>query len=190
MSTLAAVSLVLSFWFGNQGDPDYGQPKPFWFQSNPALDQSIRDQFETLYQDAVKGKLEGFMDTPEGSLALVIILDQFPRNMYRGTPQAYLADPLALKVAKATIAKGFDQKLLPQQRAFLYLPFQHSESLEDQEKSVELFTSLESENNLQYAVGHRDIIARFGRFPHRNNILGRESTPEEISFLEEPGSSF
>lgn len=190
MSALEITSLILLFWFGEPDAPDYGKPKPFWFQSTPLLDQQIRDQFEPAYQKAMKGELEDLMKTPEGSLVLVLLLDQFPRNMYRGTSQAFAADQKALAVAKEALAKGFDQQLLLHQKAFLYLPFEHSESLADQEKSVELFTSLGNKENLDYALRHRDIIAQFGRFPHRNSILGRTSSPEEINFLKTPNSSF
>lgn len=190
MTRVAIISLVFSFWFGEPGSPDYGKPKSFWFKSTPQLDQQIRNQFEPTYQKALKGELDDLMQTAEGSLALVIILDQFPRNMYRGTPQAFATDPKALEVAKKAIAKGFDKDLLPQQKLFLYLPFQHSECLEDQETSVALFEALKDRENLRYALQHRDIIARFSRFPHRNRMLGRGSTPEEIQFLKMPGSSF
>jgi uncharacterized protein (DUF924 family) len=190
MTPLTVSPLVLSFWFGEPDSPEYGQPKNFWFQSNPLLDQQIRDQFEDIYQKALKGDLNGLMDTPEGSLALILIFDQFSRNMYRGTAQAFATDHKAREIAKAAIDQGFDKQLPHHHRAFLYLPFEHSESLEDQEKSVALFESLGNKENLDYALRHREIMVRFGRFPHRNIILGRESTPEEIDFLKEPNSSF
>lgn len=178
-------SIILNFWFGEPGTLSYGQYKDFWFQSMPELDQQIREQFEPLYQKAVKGELDAFSQMPDGSLALVIILDQFPRNMYRGTPRAFASDAKALNVAKEAVKKKFDQDLLPMQRMFLYLPYEHSENIEDQKHSVKLFGSLGDKLTLKYAVEHRDVIVQFGRFPHRNAILGRESTPEEIRFLEE-----
>ena len=138
---------------------------------------------EPVYQKAIKGELDPLSETPEGSLALVIILDQFPRNMYRGTPQAFASDAKALKVAKEAVEKKFDRDLLPMQRMFLYLPFEHSENIDDQEQSVKFFENLGDELALKYAIEHRDAITQFGRFPHRNAILGRESTPEELRFL-------
>lgn len=184
MSIQAITSIILSFWFGEPSSSSYTQSKDFWFQSTPELDQQIKKQFEPLYQKAVKGELDGLAQTPEGSLALVILLDQFPRNMYRGTPQAFVADEKALKITKEALEKKFDRNLLPTQRMFLYLPLEHSENMEDQEQSVKLFETLGNELALKYAIEHRDVIAQFGRFPHRNAILGRENTLEEIKFLE------
>jgi uncharacterized protein (DUF924 family) len=131
---------------------------------------------------------------PADCLALVLLLDQFPRNMFRGTAQAFATDPIALRVARSAVADGLDQKMRPLERMFAYLPFEHAESLEMQEKGCELMEALaqfpETEDVYRYAVLHRDIIARFGRFPHRNAALGRDSTREEEAFLKEPGSSF
>jgi len=179
------VSVVLAFWFGEPDSPDYGQSKKFWFESTPVLDQQVRDQFESVYQKAIRGELDTLRQAPEGSLALVLILDQFPRNMYRATPKAFASDPKALEVAEHALEKDFDKKLLPVQRTFLYLPFEHSENLEDQEKSVALFQALGDSKALQYAIDHRDTVLQFGRFPHRNVILGRQSTPKETKFLKE-----
>lgn len=184
MSTQAIASVILNFWFGESRALSYGQYKDFWFQSTPELDEQIRKQFEPDYQKAINGELDDLSKTPGGSLALVILLDQFPRNMYRGTPQAFASDAKALNVAKEAVKKKFDRDLLPMQQMFLYLPYEHSENIEDQERSVKLFESLGDELTLKYAVEHRDIIVQFGRFPHRNAILGRESTPKEIRFLE------
>ncbi|OJW51582.1 MAG: hypothetical protein BGO67_05015 [Alphaproteobacteria bacterium 41-28] len=187
MSAEAIISSVLSFWFGEPGSPDYGLSKDFWFQSSPKLDQHICNQFEPIYKRTLNGELSDLQKTPMGALALVIILDQFPRNMYRGTPQAFASDSQALKIAKEALVKGFDKNLLPSEKMFLYLPFQHSENLEDQKKSIELFRSLKDKEGLKYALEHYDIILRFGRFPHRNAILGRQNTPEEMSFLKNSG---
>ena len=184
MSIPAITSLILNFWFGEPNSSTYAQYKDFWFQSTPELDQQIKKQFEPLYEKAVKGELDSLTQTPEGSLALIILLDQFPRNMYRGTPQAFASDAKALKIAKEAVEKKFDQNLLPRQRTFLYLPLEHSENSEDQEQSVKLFEAIGDELALKYAIEHRDVIAQFGRFPYRNAILGRKSTPEEITFLE------
>lgn len=190
MSNLSSIHTILTFWFGDQTSPEYGKPRSFWFMSTPEMDQTIRDSFGKLYQLAVKGDLDPWMNTPEGSLSLVIIFDQFSRNMFRGTPQSFASDFKGLEVAKVAIEKGYDSQLPPFQRAFLYMPFMHSENLKDQNKSVELFEALGIDASLDYAIRHKDIIARFGRFPHRNTILGRASTPEELAFLKEPDSSF
>ncbi len=184
MGPTPIISTILSFWFGESDSPNHECPKDFWFHSTPELDQQIRDRFELTYQKAIRGNLNFLLDTPEGSLALVLLLDQFPRNMYRGKPQAFASDFLALKIAKDGLIKEFDRRLSSLQRTFFYLPFEHSEDLEDQEESIHLFQALGNKEALQYAVDHRDIIARFGRFPHRNSILGRLSTHEEVSFLE------
>lgn len=176
-------SLILNFWFGDLDSPGYGEPKNFWFQSTPELDQKIRHAFGSDHEKAIAGKLDALLETPEGSLALVILLDQFPRNMYRSTPKSFASDSKALEVAEEALKKKFDQDLLPMQKMFLYLPYEHSEDLANQEKSVQLFEALGNEITLKYAIDHHDIIAKFNRFPHRNVILGRESTPEEIDFL-------
>ena len=147
------------------------------------------------YERAARGEYDGWREEPESCLALVILLDQFPRNLFRNYPQAlYATDDKALDISRAAVQKGFDQKPPPFQRHFLYMPFMHSEDLEDQQRSVALFRELATEEGgpdvTEYAEGHRDIIERFGRFPHRNEVLGRETTPEEAEFLEQPGSSF
>ena len=190
MSNLSSIKSILTFWFGDKTSPDYGKPKSFWFMSTPEIDRSIQDTFGSLYELAVKGELDDWLKTPEGSLSLVIILDQLSRNMFRGLPQSFAGDSKALEVAKAAIEKRYDQLLPKFQCVFLYMPFMHSEKLKDQYKSVELFEALGIAVNLDYAIKHKEIIVRFGRFPHRNVILGRASTPEELEFLKEPGSSF
>lgn len=181
---------ILDFWFGAPGSDAYGTPREAWFKPDEAFDAGIRQRFETALGEAAVGAHDGLLDTPEGALALTILLDQFPRNIYRGTPRAFTFDPQALAAARRALEAGHDQAVAPFQRTFLYLPFEHSESLADQERSVALFTALGDENALDYAIRHRDIIVRFGRFPHRNAILERESTPEETTFLDQPNSSF
>jgi uncharacterized protein (DUF924 family) len=181
---------VLSFWFGAPSSPDFGQSRSFWFQSTPEIDLEIKKMFEASYHAAIKGELNELSRTPEGCLALVLMYDQFPRNMYRNTPQAFATDSKALEVANSAIDKGFDKDLPMIQRKFLYMPFMHSERLEDQNRCIELLTELGEPQGIDYAIRHRDILARFGRFPHRNGILGRESTAEEIEFLQQPNSSF
>ncbi len=185
---------VLAFWFGREGEEGYGEFREAWFSRNPDFDHEIRDRFETVYEEAVAGGLEDWKEEARSCLALIVVLDQFPRNMFRGDPRMYAADGLALAAARHAVERAYDRELSPFQRMFLYLPFEHSEDLEDQRFSVELFRRLAedtgSEDILVYALRHMEIIQRFGRFPHRNEILGRQTTPEEAKFLEEPNSSF
>ncbi|HUA55621.1 MAG TPA: DUF924 family protein [Candidatus Sulfotelmatobacter sp.] len=189
-----AARTVLELWFGRETDPGYGAPRDTWFRADAAFDRTVGEHCEALSRDAALGRLDGWADTPHGSLALLILLDQVPRNIFRGTPRVYATDPQARAQARAAIAAGFDRALLPVQRWFVYLPFEHSESLDDQDLSVALFERLpehpERETTLRWVRRHREIIERFGRFPHRNAILGRSSTPEEEAFLKEPDSSF
>lgn len=181
--TEAAVEKVLSFWFAQTS-------RARWFKSDQGFDREIEKRFLSPIEAAARGALEPWVETPRGALALCILLDQFPRNVWRGTPRAFASDAEARRIADAALAAGHDRKLEPDERLFLYLPFEHSESLQDQERSVALFRALGDAEQLDYAVRHRDIIARFRRFPHRNRVLGRDSTPEELAFLQQPGSSF
>ncbi len=185
---------ILDFWFGKPDDPDYGKYRKMWFTKNLECDQEVRSRFLQTYQQAAAGELDDWKETPLGCLALIILLDQFPRNMFRGQPQAFATDSQALTYAKYAVERGFDQELLPTQRQFIYLPFEHSENLADQHQCVELFSSLkdypECASGVDYAYRHHKVIERFGRFPHRNEILRRETTPEEAEFLKQPGSSF
>ncbi|QIN82559.1 DUF924 family protein [Rubrobacter tropicus] len=185
---------VLAFWFGTQGDPGYGEFRSEWFRKDETFDREVTDRFEDLYEQAAAGKLDHWREEAEGCLALVIALDQFPRNMFRGDARTHATDAKALDAAKDAIGRALDRELPALQRMFLYMPFMHSESVEDQRRSVELFEGLAGEPGgpdvVEYAVGHRDIVERFGRFPHRNALLGRETTPEEAEFLTRPGSSY
>lgn len=192
---MSQIDEILDFWFGSRTNVvGYGNRRAVWFKKNTAFDQEIRVRFRPDYEQAAAGELSDWQDSPQGCLALVLLFDQFPRHMFRGAPQAFATDPQALSVAQQAIAQGFDQALRPVQRWFIYLPFEHSENLEHQNRAVELFRQLgddpDSLDVLAYAIRHRDIIQRFGRFPHRNKILVRPSTPEEAEFLKQPGSSF
>lgn len=176
---------ILHFWFE--------ETKPAqWFQKNSDFDKKIKDRFSQTYDLAKDGVMDDWRNDTDGSLALVLVLDQFPRNMFRDTPQAFAADHKALIVSKYAISKGFDQLLNPVKRRFLYLPFEHSENLSDQRRSVELFEAMKEDDPLghEYALRHYDVIEKFGRFPHRNKILGRENTSEEEDYLKQPGSGF
>ena len=185
---------ILDFWFGGPEEPDYGKPKAFWFTKKPDFDAQIRTLFLQNYYSAAAGYLDEWIKFPETCLALILLLDQFPRNMFRSTPEAFATDWEALSAAQHAVAQGYDQKLLPVQRWFIYLPFEHSENLDDQRLSVQLFSQLsddpDSASCIEYAIRHMEVIERFGRFPHRNPILGRVSNPEENEFLEHSGSSF
>ncbi len=185
---------VLDFWFREHDHPEYGKPRQEWFVKNPVFDQQVQLYLGDRHHQAKAGQLDAWQKNPFGCLALIILLDQVPRNLFRHSPQAFATDDQALNLAKAAIAQQFDQPLLPVQRWFMYLPFEHSENLEDQRQSLELFSRLkddpDSASTIEYAQKHYDVIATFGRFPHRNKILGRASTPAEIHFLKQPGSTF
>jgi len=178
-ASVAAPADVLAFWFE-------AGPKQ-WFTKSDVFDAEIRDRFLPTYEAAVAGRLASWEATAEGALALVIVLDQFSRNMFRGSPRTYTADPLARAVADRAIARGFDKQLGLPQRNFFYLPFMHSENLADQQRCVELCRAAGSDETLKFAELHADIIRRFGRFPHRNAILGRATTAEEQAFLDSGG---
>ena len=158
-----------------------------WFAKDPAFDERFRDRFLQAHEAAAAGGLADWADTPYGSLALVLLLDQFPRNAFRGTPRMYASDAKAREIARLAVDAGFDRQADPEMRPFFYLPFMHSEQLADLNRCVELTHALGEETHHRYAVHHRGIIERFGRFPHRNAILGRASTREEDAFLAEGG---
>jgi uncharacterized protein (DUF924 family) len=183
---------VLLFWFGGPGE--HGKRHKRWFEKNADFDRELGERFLPLYEEGAAAKLSRLQDSPADCLALIVLLDQFPRNMFRGTARAFAADPLALAAARHAIARGYDRAMLPVERMFAYLPFEHSETLADQLTACELCRPLdafpETNDAYRYAALHRDIIQRFGRFPHRNAILVRTSTPEETDFLKGPGSSF
>jgi uncharacterized protein (DUF924 family) len=180
---------ILDFWFG---EPPLAE-RDAWFRKDPAFDATIRERFGATIAAARAGAFGEWCHEPRGALGRVIVLDQFTRNVFRGTPDAFAGDERALATADDAIAKGFDAHLDPYERWFLYMPFVHSEDRVTQEKSVALFEKLAEtglESPLSWTKRHADVIRRFGRFPHRNVILGRVSTPEEIAFLATPGSTF
>lgn len=170
---------ILAYWYS----PRISQR---WFASTPALDDEIRARYEGLWQRAAAGELDDWAATPEGALALAIVLDQLPLNMFRGKPEAFASEQKAVEVARAAVARGDDQRLPRDRIMFLYMPLMHSENLADQDQSVALFQRAGLTDNLRFAEHHRGLIRRFGRFPHRNAILGRASTPEEIAYLGSP----
>ena len=196
------IETVLNFWFG--ADPDDAavakEKSALWWSKSMESDEEIRQRFESLVAKAAAGELSDWQSTPSGRLALILLTDQFPRNIHRDSSGAFAQDSKALAYCLAGIKSDSDLKLRPIERVFFYPPLEHAETLEQQEQSVTQFSALRDDAGadqkhlfaeyLDFAVRHRDIIARFGRFPHRNKILGRESTPQEIAFLAEPGSSF
>jgi len=185
---------VLDFWFGEAGSPEYGKPRQVWFNKSDAFDDTIRTRFLDLHLRAADGQLKQWEAQPHSLLALIVVLDQFPRNLFRGTSRAFATDTQALAAAQLALERGFDLMLLPVQCWFVYLPFEHAEDLALQHRSLQLFESLRSDpdsaGSVDYARRHFEIIARFGRFPHRNAVLGRASTLEELEFLQQPGSGF
>jgi len=190
---------ILRLWFGD--DPNnFLENAPLWWKKDASFDAELRKSFEEDITHAVKGDYDSWRADPPACLALIILLDQFSRNIFRDTPQAFAQDELAQKISRDEINKGTDQKLHPVQRVFFYMPLMHSEDINTQELSLKVFKKLADEapeefkktleGNYDFALRHAKIIQRFGRYPHRNAILGRKSTPEEEAFLKEPGSSF
>jgi uncharacterized protein (DUF924 family) len=178
---------ILDFWFGAPGSPEYGSARPLWFRGGPEMDRTIRERFLGCFELAEVAGLRHWRDAPRACLALVIVLDQFPRNMFRGTARSFAADAAARDAARCILDLGYDRMFLPVERMFAYLPFEHSEDLADQRLSVRLFTAIEDhparQQSIDYAILHMEIIERFGRFPHRNDIVGRTSTPAEVEYL-------
>lgn len=168
--------VILDFWFADE-------VRARWFDSTPEFDQLLRDRFLKVWQAARVGQLAEWETSPDGSLALVIVLDQFPLNMFRGQAESFSTEAASRAVAERAIANGFDQALDDAGKAFLYLPFMHSESLVDQDRSVSLFEAAGLADSLKWARHHREVVRRFGRFPHRNAILGRESSEDELAYL-------
>lgn len=185
-----AAADVIDFWFG-----DDDRPREVWFRKDEGFDTLIRARFGALIGQALAGELTHWSATPAGALARLLLLDQFTRNVHRGTPLAFAGDPLALASARAMVACGDDQALTALQRVFVYLPFEHAEDAAAQAESLRLFAALAAgapalAGYEDYARRHAQVIERFGRFPHRNDLLGRRSTGEELAFLQQPGSSF
>ena len=177
------IERILSFWFEECSEKQ-------WFGKDPEFDAALRERFGELVGAAAAGELEHWCETQDGTLAYILLLDQFTRNIHRGSGKAFAADAKARAAAKKALDSGLDAGLDDSRKTFLYLPLEHSEDLADQERCVALFEAMGDAEKTDYAVRHRDIIKRFGRFPHRNEALGRQSSDEELAFLKEPGSSF
>ena len=168
---------ILDFWFSDE-------VRKLWFKSTPEFDALLRERFEALWTRASSGELDDWLQSAAGCLALVLVLDQFPLNMFRGQAQSFVSEAQSREVARLAIDKGFDQDIEPGSRAFLYMPFMHSEMLADQQLALQLFAQPGLEDNLRFARHHHDIVEKFGRFPHRNEALGRESSESEIEYLD------
>ncbi len=183
MVKLVAPREVTTFWFDELEERN-------WFEKNEEVDRTIRDRFMDTHLALSTHVPTEWRETPEAILALIIVFDQFPRNIFRNSPHAFATDALALREARLMIGKGFDLQTSEKRRLFIYLPFEHSENIEDQHRSVALVESLNDANLLKYALAHQEVIEQYGRFPHRNAILGRVSTPEEKAYLAKPGAGF
>jgi uncharacterized protein (DUF924 family) len=185
---------VLDFWFGAPGSLERGKRRDAWFKKSDAFDQEVRSRFLPFYEEAARSKPGMWDDASHPLLALIIVLDQFPRNMFRNQARSFATDAQALAAAQRMVDRGWDLQLAPVARWFAYLPYEHAEDLAMQQRALELFECVSEDPALAdvaaWARKHYDVIVRFGRFPHRNAILGRASTPEEIEFLKQPGASF
>ncbi|HEY9068596.1 MAG TPA: DUF924 family protein [Burkholderiaceae bacterium] len=193
--TASEANAVLDFWFGPPGSSEHGTFRDLWFTKSDATDREIARRFGALIERALRGELTGWETQPDSALAQILLLDQFTRNVFRETPRAFAGDARALAAASAMVGRRQDETLPPIWRSFAYMPFEHAESTIAQDEAVRLFTRLAAVapdlgHMLDYAQRHREVIQRFGRFPHRNAILGRHDTPEEIAFLQQPGSRF
>jgi uncharacterized protein (DUF924 family) len=191
----AAAEAVLDFWFGAPGSAGHGRTRKEWFAKDDAFDRSIRDRFGAAIEQTLRGEHDDWAGEPRSALAQIVVLDQLTRNAFRGTARAFAGDARALAAASRMVGARQDEALPPFMRSFVYLPFEHAEGLAMQDESVRLFKRLVGDGDdpgqlLGYALRHRAVIERFGRFPHRNEILGRQSTAEEIAFLKRPGSGF
>lgn len=194
-TAIPLVDEVLDFWFEPPSSPTYGRARPVWFRKDPEFDRLIAKRFGATIDAALEGGLQAWESLgPRAVLACIVVLDQFTRNVYRGSPRSFAGDARALALARAMTDAGTDRDLLPVQRWFCYLPFEHSENLADQDRSIALFAGLLDDPDAggahEWALKHREVIVRFGRFPHRNAILGRASTPDEAAYLAQPGAGF
>ncbi|MBM3643182.1 MAG: DUF924 domain-containing protein [Alphaproteobacteria bacterium] len=181
----ALIRELLDFWFLPLSDPGHGGRRELWWKSTPEFDAEISARFGAAMEDAIAGRLDGWRQSPDGALALLLLTDQFPRNVWRRTARAFSGDEHARATARLALARHYPLAYGPQIRTFFYLPFEHSEAMADQELSCALFATIGTDDALKFAIDHRDIVARFGRFPHRNEALGRPSTQEEIAWLKD-----
>lgn len=183
MTEISSIRDILDFWFLPLGHPDHGKERDVWFASTPAFDAEIGERFSSLLGPACAGALDSWRESPDGALALTLLCDQFPRNMFRRSARAFSGDAKAIETARIALARFYPVAYPIPMRVFFYVPFEHSEHLADQELSCALFGTFGREDYDKYAISHREIIVRFGRFPHRNEVLGRECTEHELVYL-------
>ncbi len=176
---------VLDFWFLPLDHPDHGKPREIWWGGKDGIDDEVRGRFAPALERAIAGELDHWQKSPDGALALILLCDQFPRNMHRRSVRAFSGDPKALATARLALARAYPAAFNTTMRLFFYMPFQHSESHTDQELGCALFAAFDDPEAMKHAIEHRDVVARFGRFPHRNEVLGRSCTEEEIEYLKD-----
>ena len=174
---------ILDFWFLPLSDPAHGKPREIWWEAPTEFDDEVRSRFAAALDHAVDGAFDGWRQSPDGAMALILLCDQFPRHMHRQTSRAYAGDAKALETARLAIARSYPAAFNLTMRQFFYMPFQHSEALVDQEMGCALFAAFDDAETMKHALEHRDVIARFGRFPHRNDVLGRACTADELDYL-------
>ena len=185
MTDTPSIRDVLDFWFLPLSDPEHGKPRKIWWEHEPAFDSEIRERFSAAFERAVAGGLDHWQKSPDGALALILLCDQFSRNMYRRSGHAFAGDPKALETAKLALGRGYPAAFNRTMRQFLYMPLQHSETLADQELCCALFAAFDDPEAMKHAIEHRDVVVRFGRFPHRNEALGRICSEEELEYLKD-----
>jgi uncharacterized protein (DUF924 family) len=185
MTDSPSIRDVLDFWFLPLSDPEHGRVRKIWWEAPQAFDAEIRERFSATFEQAIAGALDHWLQSPDGALALIVLCDQFARNMHRRSARAFAGDAKALEAARVALARGYPATFNPTLRAFFYMPFQHSEALADQELECALFATFNDAEMMKFAIDHRDIIRRFGRFPHRNEALGRTSSDDELEYLKE-----
>ncbi len=183
MKDAPSIRDIIDFWFLPLGHPDRGKPRDIWWRSTPEFDAEMIERFGSMIPRALAGELDAWKDSPEGALALILLCDQFTRNCFRKTARAFSGDARAIETARYALARFYPSVFPPDMRLFFYMPFGHSEHLADQHLACALFETIGGENNIKSAIEHRDVVARFGRFPHRNEVLGRATTAEEIEYL-------
>ena len=183
MTDSPSIRDVLDFWFLPLDDPGHGKPRDVWWSGPAEFDAEIRDRFSAAFDRALDGAFDSWRHSPDGALALILLCDQFPRNMHRRSARAFAGDAKALEAARLALARSYPAAFNLTMRLFFYMPFQHSEALADQELGCALFAAFEDEETMKHAVEHRDVIVRFGRFPHRNDALGRVCTEDELAYL-------
>ena len=183
MTQAPSIRDIIDFWFLPLGHPDHGKPRDIWWKSTPEFDAETVDRFGPAIERAIAGELDAWKDSPEGALALILLCDQFTRNCFRKTARAFAGDARAVEIARYALARFYASVFPVDMRLFFYMPFGHSAHLADQQLACALFETIGGENNIKSALDHRDVVARFGRFPHRNEVLGRATTAEELEYL-------